>query len=66
MQGKLPAVIWRTLFLMWLCTFAMLINLVHSKAGLGEGLVEGCMRQKTLADWSRAGQISARRSAAMN
>lgn len=66
MHQKLPVVIWSTMFLMWLCTFALLINLVHSKAGMGEGLVEDCLRQKTLADWSRAGQISVRGSAAMN
>jgi hypothetical protein len=45
---------------MWFFTFAMLVSLVHSKAGMGDGLIAECMMQKTLADWSREGQISAR------
>ncbi len=60
MPGRLPAVIWSILFLLWLCTFVMLVSLVHSKAGMGDGLVEEGMRQKTLADWSQGVQISAR------
>jgi hypothetical protein len=60
MQRRLPVVIWSTLFLTWLCSFVMLVSLVHSKAGMGDGLVEECMRQKMSAEWSRGVQISAR------
>jgi len=53
MQQKLPSVIWNTLFLMWLSAFISLAYLVQSKAGMGEGIVEGYRMQKAMAELSR-------------
>lgn len=62
-RRKLPALVWSALFLTWVSAFVALACLVQSKAGMGDGIVEGDKREKALAAWARDGQVAPRQPA---